>query len=218
MAPAPTILFDLDGTLVDPVEGITRSIQYALDKLHQPVPDTDQLLWCIGPPLIDSFKCLLEYPSPELAAQALSHYRQRYNATGKFENRVYPCIPESLEALQQAGARLFVATAKPTVFAAQIAAHFQLEAYFDGVYGSELTGERSHKADLIAHILNTEALEPMTTMMVGDRSYDIIGAKQNRIKAVGVTYGYGSLQELTSAGADLILESPQELSKAIYSI
>lgn len=211
----PTLLFDLDGTLVDPVEGITRSIQYALGKLHQPVPATEQLLWCIGPPLMESFERLLENPSPELATRALQHYRQRYNEIGKFENRVYPHIPQALEALKQAGARLFIATAKPTIFATQIAAHFLLEDHFEAVYGSELNGERSDKGELIAHILTTEALEPSETTMIGDRRHDIIGAKQNRIKAVGVAYGFGGLEELTEAGADMIVERPEALSSII---
>ncbi len=212
-----TLLFDLDGTLVDPVEGITRSIQHALSKLHQPVPATEQLLWCIGPPLTESLKRLLENPSPEQEAQALHHYRQRYNEIGKFENRVYPHIPQALEALKQAGARLFIATAKPTIFATQIAAHFQLETHFEAVYGSELNGERSNKADLIAHILATEKLEPSMTVMVGDRKHDIIGAKQSHIKSVGVAYGYGSLEELTGAGADMIVEKPEALSSIIQN-
>ena len=212
MARTPAILFDLDGTLVDPVEGITRSIQYALATLRQPVPATEQLLWCIGPPLMESFERLLETPSAELAAQALNHYRRRYNRSGKFENRVYPHIPQALETLKDAGARLFIATAKPTIFASQIAAHFQLDQYFEAVYGSELSGERSDKGELIAHILATEGLEPSETTMVGDRRHDIIGARQNRIKAVGVAYGYGGPEELAEAGADMIVEKPEALS------
>jgi phosphoglycolate phosphatase len=215
VTPAPTLLFDLDGTLVDPVEGITRSIQYALAKLDRPVPETDELLWCIGPPLTESFKQLLGTPSPELGARALYHYRQRYNETGKFENRVYPRIPRTLEALRQAGARLLMATAKPTVFAVQIAAHFGLEAHFDAVYGSELNGERAEKTDLIAHVLATERLAPSTTTMVGDRKHDILGAKANGIKAVGVAYGYGGRAELTEAGADMIVERPEELPRIL---
>ena len=184
MPGAPTLLFDLDGTLVDPVDGITRSIQYALAKLDRPVPPKEKLLWCIGPPLMESFKRLIEPCSSDMAALALRHYRQRYNEIGKFENSVYPDIPQTLEALKQAGGRLFIATAKPTIFATQIAAHFRLAAYFEAVYGSELSGERSDKADLIGHILSTEDLDPSTTIMVGDRKHDIIGAKGNGIKDV----------------------------------
>ncbi len=215
MPGVPALLFDLDGTLLDPVEGITRSIQYALAKLHQPVPETHQLLWCIGPPLMQSFMRLLESPCSDLATQALHHYRRRYNETGKFENRVYPRIPQTLETLKQAGARLFIATAKPTIFATQIAGHFRLEKHFEAVYGSELSGERSDKGDLIAHILDTEALEPSTTTMVGDRKHDIIGARRNGIGSVGVAYGYGSRAELTAAGADKIVERPEQLADLI---
>lgn len=212
MTQTPVLLFDLDGTLVDPVKGITRSIQYALARLDRAVPETEALLWCIGPPLVESFKRLLETTSSELAVQALQHYRQRFNETGKFENRVYPRIPQTLEALRRTGARLFMATAKPTVFADQIATHFGLAEHFEAVYGSELSGERSEKADLIAHILAAERLEASTTAMIGDRKHDIIGAKRNGIKAIGVAYGYGSRTELTEAGADMIVESPEGLS------
>jgi phosphoglycolate phosphatase len=209
---SPTaILFDLDGTLIDPREGITRSIQYALEKLGRPAPESDRLLWCIGPPLKESFQILLDDTSSEPAEEALKHYRERYNRTGKFENKVYDGVPETLEALQLAGARLYIATSKPKVFADQIADHFKLRAYFESVYGSELTGERSDKAELIDHILSIERLDRQSTCMIGDRKHDIVGARQNDLNCIGVTYGYGSREELVKAGASRIIDNPKQL-------
>lgn len=210
-----TILFDLDGTLTDPKAGITRCIRYALETLRYPVPDEDALLWCIGPPLRESFKYLLNNASDGLVSEALRLYRQRFNQKGKYENRVYPHIPQALTFLRNAGARLCIATSKPTVFAEQIAAHFELARYFEGIYGSELSGARSEKKDLIAHIIRSEHIDPSTTLMVGDRYHDIAGAKHNTITAIGVTYGYGSLDELRQAGADVIVNSPAELSSIL---
>lgn len=207
-----TVLFDLDGTLTDPKAGITRCIRYALETLGHPVPDENTLLWCIGPPLRESFKRLLNSTSDELVSEALRLYRERFNQKGKFENHVYPYIPHTLESLKTSGAKLFIATSKPTVFAEQIAVHFDLAQYFKGIYGSELSGERSDKKDLIAHIIRSERLDPSTTLMVGDRYHDMVGAKHNTIKAIGVTYGYGSPDELRQAGADAIVDSPAELS------
>jgi len=205
------ILFDLDGTLIDPREGITRSIQYALEKLGRPVPKSDRLLWCIGPPLKESFQILLGGPSPAPAEEALMYYRERYDRTGKFENKVYACVPETLETLQLAGAKLFIATAKPKVFADQIADHFHLRAYFESVYGSELTGERSNKAELISYILYSERLDRQSTCMIGDRKHDIVGARQNNLNCIGVTYGYGSREELVGAGATTTIDHPRQL-------
>lgn len=205
------ILFDLDGTLIDPREGITRSIQYALKKLGRPAPKSDRLLWCIGPPLKESFQILLDDTSPETAEAALMHYRERYNRTGKFENKVYDCVPETLEALHLAGAKLYIATAKPKVFADQIADHFHLRAYFESVYGSELSGERSNKAELIDHILLSERLARQSTCMIGDRHHDIVGARQNNLNSIGVTYGYGTREELVRAGATRTIDHPKQL-------
>lgn len=217
MTTPTTILFDLDGTLTDPKEGILRSIGYALTTLGRPVPEESDLLWCIGPPLMESFRQLLDTTSEQLVSEALRLYRDRYNRSGKFENSVYPGIPETLDALKQTGAALYIATAKPTVFADQIAAHFELARYFTKIYGSELSGERSNKKELIAHIIQSENLDPTGTIMVGDRYHDMIGAKHNGITAIGVTYGYGSFVELDQAGADVIVNRPEELQSVALS-
>lgn len=193
------ILIDLDGTLTDPKAGIHRSIRYALEKLGQPLADEVDLDWTIGPPLKASLAKLLNTQDDALAEQALAAYRERFSVTGLFENEVYPTVAETLQQLQAQGYALFLATAKPTIFAKQILVHFQLDSYFTEMYGSELTGERTNKADLIAYILEQENLNAAECIMVGDRQYDIIGARANGIETIAVNYGYGTAEELAQA-------------------
>ncbi|QBQ16884.1 HAD-IA family hydrolase [Acinetobacter haemolyticus] len=190
------ILIDLDGTLTDPKTGIHGSIRYALEKLNQPLADEVDLDWTIGPPLKASLAKLLDTQDDDLAEQALAAYRERFSVTGLFENEVYPTVEGTLRQLQTQGYQLFLATAKPTVYAKQILAHFQLDQYFTEMYGSELTGERTNKADLIAYILEQEQLNAQHCIMVGDRQYDVIGARANGIETIAVNYGYGTTQEL----------------------
>lgn len=190
------ILIDLDGTLTDPKAGIHRSIRYALEKLGHPLADGVDLDWTIGPPLKASLAKLLNTQDDDFAEQALLAYRERFSVTGLFENEVYATVVETLQQLQLQGYRLFLATAKPTIFAKQILVHFQLDQYFTEMYGSELTGERTHKADLIAYILEQENLDAAECIMVGDRQYDIMGARANGIETIAVNYGYGTAEEL----------------------
>lgn len=204
------ILFDLDGTLTDPKPGITKSIQYALEKLGKPVPAVDDLLWCIGPPLLGCLKKILAADADK-AETALSIYRERYNTVGKFENKVYPGIPETLAALNRQRFILYVATSKPYVFANDILAHFDLLRFFKRVYGCELDGTLADKGELIAYILEKEMISAKNTMMVGDRSHDILGAKKHGVYSLGVTYGYGTKEELVESGADCIVDSPREI-------
>ncbi|MBD2189505.1 HAD hydrolase-like protein [Pseudanabaena mucicola] len=209
------ILFDLDGTLTDPKVGITTCIQYAMSELsHQP-PITDELLWCIGLPLSLSFANLLQTEDQAVINRAISLYRDRFSTIGLFENELYPEIPKALASIRADGYQTYVATSKPHVYAKQIIEHFELSAFFDGIYGSELDGTRSIKGELIKHILLTESLDPQSTVMIGDRSHDVIGAKQNQVFAIGVTYGYGSPEELNSHGADVIVHSPNEIPPLI---
>ncbi len=211
------ILFDLDGTLTDPKLGITRSIQDALEKLGRSVPPVDELVWCIGPPLLESFPVLLKENDPSLAKKALSLYRERFGRIGKFENEVYPDIPDVLAQLCGQGFKLFVATTKPYIFARDILEHFDLSIYFTGIYGSELNGQLCDKRELLPHILKQEALDYKTSVMIGDRKHDILGAKSCRLRSIGVTYGYGTPQELLAAGADFLAESPLELPDFLTS-
>ncbi|MBN3945308.1 MAG: HAD family hydrolase [Nostoc sp. NMS7] len=209
------VLFDLDGTLTDPKPGITGCIQYALSELGYKPPDADELNWCIGPPLKDSFSQLLNTLDGTVIEQAISLYRHRFATIGLFENSLYPQISEVIKTIRFAGYKTFVATSKPYIYATRIIEHFGLSLLFDGVYGSELEGTRSIKSNLIQHILLTENLSPSTVVMVGDRSHDIIGAKHHQIASIGVTYGYGTEEELKAHGADFIAHSPSDIPKLI---
>ncbi|MGJ5627821.1 HAD family hydrolase [Nostoc sp. CALU 1950] len=213
--PSSAVLFDLDGTLTDPKPGITGCIQYALSELGYKPPNADELHWCIGPPLKDSFSQLLNTLDGTLIEQAILLYRHRFATIGLFENSLYPQIPEILKAIRFAGYKTFVATSKPYIYATQIIEYFDLSLLFDSVYGSELDGTRSIKGDLIHHILVTENLSSSSVMMVGDRSHDIIGAKRHDIASIGVTYGYGTEEELKAHGADFIAHSPSDILRLL---
>lgn len=201
------IYFDLDGTLTDPKPGITRSIQYALQRLDHPtMPTEDELTWCIGPPLRASFVRLL---GAETAADlAVSYYRERFSDVGLYENGVYDGIGEVLTSLCASGHRLFVATSKPHVFAERIIDHFGLRDHFERVFGSELDGTRVDKSHLLEYALKETSVDPSKTLMIGDRSHDMVGAKNNGMQGIGVLYGYGSRDELLQAGAHHVCATP----------
>jgi phosphoglycolate phosphatase len=201
-----SIYFDLDGTLTNPKPGITRSIQYALRKLDHEAPSEDDLTWCIGPPLHASLKKLLG--TDALADKALLLYRERFADIGLFENEIYPGIDDTLSALAASGRRLFVATSKPGVYADRIIDHFKLRTYFERVFGSELDGTRADKTGLLGYALKAAHIDPAGAIMVGDRSHDMIGARNNGMTAVGVLYGYGSKEELLGAGAHHLSATP----------
>ena len=204
------IYFDLDGTLTDPKIGITRSIQYALDKLgHPAIPSEDELTWCIGPPLRASFTKLLG--GEHASDRAVSLYRERFADIGIFENSLYAGIADILTALARPGRRLFVATSKPGVFAERIIDHFGLRDHFERVFGSELDGTRSDKTQLLEYALKETSVDPSRAIMIGDRSHDIVGARNNGMSAIGVLYGYGSREELTEAGAHHVCARPHGL-------
>ncbi len=194
------ILLDLDGTLTDPKVGITTSARYGLNKIGHPVALHEDLDWIIGPPLKASLAKILQVDvSHDLAEQALLGYRERFAVTGLFENEVYPEVKETLAELKARGYQLFLATAKPTIYAKQILQHFHLAQYFSVIYGSELSGERTNKGDLIAYILAQQHLTASECLMVGDREYDILGARRNGIETIAVEYGYGSDTEISAA-------------------
>ena len=205
------ILLDLDGTLTDPKIGIHSCIRYAMEKMGQPLADDTDLDWTIGPPLKASFIQLLNSADDALAEQALAFYRERFSTIGLYENELYPHVIETLKALVERGYNLYLATAKPQVFAIRILEHFKLLDYFTKPYGSELTGERTNKGDLIHYILQQEQLVPEHCMMVGDREYDILGARRNGIETIAVTYGYGTDAEIAQAAPKLQIRQFAEL-------
>ncbi|MEZ5328135.1 MAG: HAD hydrolase-like protein [Verrucomicrobiales bacterium] len=208
------LFFDLDGTLTDPFVGIERSIKYALAELGRSEPLGDDLQWCVGPPLRDSFLSLLENDS-EAADLAVGTYRDRYREKGYAENQLYPGIPSLLRALTDQGFPLHLATAKPIVFAETIIDLFEMREFFSSLNGSELDGTRADKADLIRHILCEQNIHSKDAIMIGDRSHDVIGASANNVPAYGVLWGYGTMEELADAGAHCCVETPEELLEKI---
>ncbi|MEM6253091.1 MAG: HAD family hydrolase [Cyanobacteria bacterium P01_D01_bin.156] len=201
------IFFDLDGTLTDPKIGITKSIQFALQRLNCEVPEADELVWCIGPPLQTSFETLV---GKELTSQAIALYRERFSQVGWSENSPYQGIAHVLESLRGLQIPLYVATSKPHLFAKRILEHFELSQYFQAVFGAELDGTHAQKTELLKYALK-ETLSPANSTMVGDRKHDVIGAQNNGMNTIGVTYGYGAYTELQAAGAQRIVSSPAEI-------
>jgi phosphoglycolate phosphatase len=216
--PRPALLFDLDGTLTDPFVGITRSVQYAMEKLGRAAPLADDLRWCIGPPLKLAFATLLDTDDEAAMIEGVRLYRERYATVGKFENKLIPGIPEMLATFVAKGYFLSVATSKLKTYAGDIIDHFDLRRYFQVVHGSELDGRNSAKGDLVGHILATEGLDATNAVMIGDRSHDIVGANANGVASIGVLWGYGDLAELTAAGATRIATVPSELPEIVDDI
>ncbi len=200
------IYFDLDGTLTDPFEGISKSIVYALDRLGEVAPADDVLRRFIGPPLLENFESLV---GKGRAGDAVTFYRERFGDVGWQENIPYDGIPDLLRSLRDTGRTLYVATSKPTAFAERIVSHFDLREFFNGVFGSELDGRRTEKAELLAYALSRNA--STDAVMIGDREHDVIGAIQNDMRIIGVSYGYGTVEELRAAGAEQIASSPDAL-------
>ncbi len=218
--PVQDVLFDLDGTLTDPVDGITKSIQYALERLDVPSPPSSQLAQYVGPPLRLTFATLLgtSNVTAPIVHQAMQLYRERFASVGLFENKVYAGVPDMLAALRAASMRLYVATSKPRVFAERILQHFALDAHFAGVYGSELDGRHDDKGELLQFLLQTEGVSPSAAVMVGDRLHDVRAAQQNAVVAVGVTYGYGTEHELRHAGAAYVCATPQAVTTCLRTL
>lgn len=206
------ILFDLDGTLSDSREGITRSVAHALESMGIDVPDLDALCKFIGPPLRESFIQFYGLSESD-SFTALKIYREHhFNEGGLFENVVYDGIRELLEGLKAQGKALIVATSKPRPYAEKILEHFGLSQYFDFISGSELDGTRINKAEVIDHALKSCGISDKSkAIMVGDRRFDVSGARSNGLDCIGVLYGFGNREELEAAGADHIVKTVTEL-------
>jgi phosphoglycolate phosphatase len=212
------LFFDLDGTLSDPSEGITRSVQYALECLGRPYPPKSELTRFIGPPLRWTFPQLLGTDDRDLVETAIDYYRQRYENIGLFENEVYPGIPELLHQLRDDGYPLFVVTSKPKVYADRIIQHFGLEDFFIEVYGPELDGRFDEKLELVGYILRQRSLDPNRTVMIGDRARDVESGRAHGTRTIGVTYGFGTLEEIAAAKPDHICHNPDEVYPAVQRI
>ena len=205
------LLFDLDGTLTDPGEGITNSVAYALEKFGISVSDKTTLYPFIGPPLIESFMRFYGF-SHEQAWQAVTFYREYFSDRGIFENIPYPGVTQVLKKLKDGGKTLIVATSKPEPFARRIVEHFGLSESFAFVAGADFDETRSEKWDVIEYALASMDIQDRTkAVMIGDRKHDIIGAKKTGLDSVGVLWGYGDREELATAGADHIVAHVPDL-------
>ena len=178
-------------------------------------PPAEDLGWCIGPPLRASFLTLLNSTDDQLASKAVELYRERFSTVGLFENEIYPGVGDCLQSLSRQGHTLSVATSKPTVFARKIIDHFQLMKFFCAIDGSEMDGTRGDKTSLIGHILERDQLSPDEALMIGDRKHDMIGATNNLVRGIGVLWGYGSSEELMTAGASVCAKAPGELPDVV---
>lgn len=212
-----TALVDLDGTLTDPYPGISASILYALEMLDRPAADEMALRAAIGPPLEGSFAMMLD-GDRFLAKQALGHYRDRFGTVGLYENAVFDGIPEMLGALRDSGVQMFLASSKPRVFCEKILDHFDLTQFFVRVHGSELDGRYSDKSELVAHILSIETIDPARCVMIGDRRYDIEGARSNGIKVAAVGWGYGTAEEFDAFPPDAIVPHVVDLAPTVLKL
>lgn len=209
------ILFDLDGTLTAPAEGITNSVRYALRKAGYSIPDEETLLRFIGPPLDESFRRFCGMPEA-LSLQCVSYYREYFAAGGMFENAVIPGIPELLEELRGEGCHLHVATAKPEVFAVQILQRFGLYDFFECIGAATLDKSRYCKAAVVAYTLEQLGItDKRECVLVGDREDDVAGALANGIPCIGVLFGYGSAEELRSAGAFAMAQTPAQVAEIV---
>ncbi len=212
-----TVFLDLDGTLTDSRRGILSGASYALRELGIAVPWSEVTTEFIGPPLYDSFRKYYSLSDAD-ARRAVALYREYYGREGLFENEVYPGIPEMLASLKEAGLHLYLATGKPHPYANRIVSHFGLDAYLDGVYGAEFDGTRGDKAELLTYAMERVGVGPSEAVMVGDRRFDMEGALRVGAVPVGALWGYGSREELTSAGGRLFAASPGEAAEMILSL
>lgn len=209
---AKAVLFDLDGTLTDSGEGIINCAVFAMERLGIPVPPREELGVFVGPPLWDTFR---QFGVPtDRVDEAVEIFRSRYVPIGKFENTPYPGIREVLEVLRAQGRKLYVATSKPEVTAREILEHFNLSRYFTEICGASVDKTRSSKEDVIAYLLSLDACKEHS-VMVGDTAFDVIGAAAHGIPTIGAAWGYGKTEDMVSAGAAAIAQTPEELLRII---
>lgn len=211
-----TVLFDLDGTLSDSAPGITRCVQYALEKEFGIIRKPEELIEFVGPPLKEQFM-LYTGCNDEMGERAVARYRERYRPVGIFENSLYPGIPELLLQLKNEGFRIALSSSKPEEFCRQILETFEIAQYFDVVCGSDMEGRHTDKAEIVEEVLHRLGMENRReeVVLVGDRKYDIIGARQRGVGTIGVSYGYGSREELELEWPDCIVDTVTELRNVL---
>lgn len=209
------VLFDLDGTLIDTGRGITNSVMYSLKKFGIDVQDRKSLYKFVGPPLHKSYENFYGF-SKEKSMLAVEYYREYYRDKGVFEVELYDGIVELLKALKNNGLNIAVATSKPKIFAVKVLKYVGIYDYFDVVIGAELDGSRTDKSEVISCAIEYyNAYDKSQMVMVGDREFDIIGANAHSMDSIGVTYGFGSKEELQKSGALYIADTPKDIEKAL---
>jgi phosphoglycolate phosphatase len=218
MTTTHSVLFDLDGTLIDSKPGIVASSLAALRALGHNPDEAFDVQRFIGTPLEDMMRVLLQSYGDDRVDAAAVAYRQHYGVSGMLGSAPYPGIVNALREMRQVGLRMYLATSKRETFARRILEHLELASYFDGVYGAVPSGKLDHKPELLAHILSKQNLAAARSLMVGDRRYDIIGAQAVKMRSLGVLWGYGSRDELETAGADQLVESTSDLPHAVLSM
>ncbi|MGJ4888288.1 HAD hydrolase-like protein [Bradyrhizobium sp. HKCCYLRH3099] len=213
-----SVLLDLDGTLIDSRPGIAASTRAALRSLGHTPDDTLDIAAFIGPPLQDMLHALLQAHGDDRVDEAVLVYRRHYGDVGLFDCALYPGIREALLEMHGAGLRLYLATSKREVFARRILEHLELASLFTAIHGSVPSGALDHKPELLAHILSMRNISARDGVMIGDRRHDIAGAHAVGLRSLGVLWGYGSRDELETAGADRLVESPFDLARMIASM
>ncbi|MGY3449273.1 HAD hydrolase-like protein [Bradyrhizobium sp. USDA 4353] len=213
-----SVLLDLDGTVIDSQPGIAASTAAALRALGHTPDDTLDIASVIGPPLQDMLRIILQRFGDDRVDEAVIAYRKHYGAEGLFASTLYPGIREALQEMHGAGRRLYLATSKRELFARRILEHFDLASLFTAIHGSVPSGALDHKPELLAHILTERNIAARDGLMVGDRRHDIAGARAVGMRSLGVLWGYGGRDELETAGADRVVESPFDLARTVASM
>jgi phosphoglycolate phosphatase len=206
-----SVLFDLDGTLTNPRVAITSSMAHALAEVGVTSPPIEELVWCIGPPLRQNLGKLLGPARAHLIEPAAQAYLRRYATEGVRETTEYPGIDAMLHRIRSSGARVFLATTKFVDHAEVVLTAFSLRDHFEGVFGARHDGSLGDKRELLRHVIEMTGIDAARSVMIGDREHDVLGARTNGIFSIGVTYGFGTREELVNAGADAICESPEEI-------
>lgn len=212
------VLFDLDGTVSDSQEGVIGCYQYTIGKLSRYRYEDKEIKKMIGTPLRGMLSSLLRSDDKEFISEAVRLYREKYAEIGIIGNKAFPGITELLVALQRESYRVFLVTMKNRYDAEKIIKFLGYENFFTGIYGPDLEGHPDHKAPLIKTVINEHGLAPDETVMVGDRKEDIIAGKSNRTFTIGITYGYGSKDEISDSAPDRICNTPDEILKAIKTL
>ena len=218
MSSIRSVLLDLDGTLIDSQPGIAASSLATLRALGHDPDETLDIKRFIGPPLEDMLRALLQAYGDDRVEEAVAAYRRHYGESGLFGSEPYGGIGNALAEMRRAGLRIYLATSKREVFARRILEHLELVAYFDGIYGSVPGGALDHKPELLGYIVSEREIDASRSLMVGDRRHDIAGAHAVHMRALGVLWGYGSRDELETAGADQLVDQTADLARTVISM